>query len=422
MRRSDELDTRRHPAHDHGVESPSLLETMIRLPGRRSSGFPPRRWPRSTPSTTLAERLDRLMTLLERIEGGVNKAGTGIDLAALGISRAVSGLEQAVGTLDASLPSLSDSASALRSLTERLSGVAIELANELPKATRSLQEVSPELASVVGLLDDRFAHLDTVVTELARLDGGVIGTIPGMRRVLRVDARRPIPFEPTLSDKEDPWVPRDQDAALAVVQATSVPIHDIGTAIYLSPDVFGWAAEWGWSNPFAFYFAGRGGMLGDVGADVVTSAMGWFEPDAVSAMYAEGIGVAGRHGGGRPDGRGAREVGREALRRRRGPRRASSPSPRSWSTDSRARPSRSSSGGGTPPQCRVRRGPGGPADADPARVARRAPPRRHDGRRALPARGDPDQRGRGPGEVLRLVGALPRRQRPSRPSTTRPRR
>ena len=50
--------------------------------------------------------------------------------------------------LDPSLPSLSDSASALRTLTERLSGVAIELVNELPKATKSLQEVSPELASV----------------------------------------------------------------------------------------------------------------------------------------------------------------------------------------------------------------------------------------------------------------------------------
>ena len=85
----------------------------------------------------------------------------------------------------------------------------------------------------------------------------------------------------------------DQDAALGVVTATSVPIHDIGTAIYLSPDVFGWAAEWGWSNPFAFYFAGRGGMLGDVGADVVTSACGWFEPNAVKAMYDEGIAVAG---------------------------------------------------------------------------------------------------------------------------------
>jgi len=84
----------------------------------------------------------------------------------------------------------------------------------------------------------------------------------------------------------------DEDAALAAVRATSVPIHDIGTAIYLSPDVMGWAAEWGWSNPFAFYFAGRGGMLGDVGADVVTSVFGWFEPNAVKAMYTEGVGVA----------------------------------------------------------------------------------------------------------------------------------
>ena len=31
----------------------------------------------------------------------------------------------------------------------------------------------------------------------------------------------------------------EQDAALAVVQSTSVPIHDIGTAAYLSPDIAG---------------------------------------------------------------------------------------------------------------------------------------------------------------------------------------
>ncbi len=88
----------------------------------------------------------------------------------------------------------------------------------------------------------------------------------------------------------------EHDAALAVVKATSVPIHDIGTAAYLSPDIAGWAAEWGWSNPFAFYFAGRGGMLGDVGADVVTSAFGWFEPNTVHAMFSEGVGVAGASG------------------------------------------------------------------------------------------------------------------------------
>jgi hypothetical protein len=85
----------------------------------------------------------------------------------------------------------------------------------------------------------------------------------------------------------------DLDAALATVRATSEPIHDIGTAIYLSPDVFGWAAEWGWTNPFAFYFAGRGGMLGEVGPDVVIAALGWFEPNAARAMFEEGAGVAG---------------------------------------------------------------------------------------------------------------------------------
>jgi hypothetical protein len=87
----------------------------------------------------------------------------------------------------------------------------------------------------------------------------------------------------------------DEKAALATVQATSVPIHDIGTAIYLSPDVLAWASEWGWPNPFAFYFAGRGGMLGDVSPDVVISAMGWFAPPVVAAMHTEGVAVAGAH-------------------------------------------------------------------------------------------------------------------------------
>jgi hypothetical protein len=87
----------------------------------------------------------------------------------------------------------------------------------------------------------------------------------------------------------------DNDAALAVIQATSVPIHDIGTGIYLSPDVFGWAAEWGWPNAFSFYFAGRGGMLGDVPANVVSSAFGWFAPTMVTTLFDEGAAVGGAH-------------------------------------------------------------------------------------------------------------------------------
>jgi hypothetical protein len=172
------------------VEQPSLLESVIRLPGALL------RLPTSALAALeavngLAERMDRLITMLDRLEGGVDRAGSGIDLAASGISLAVSGLEQAVGLLDRSLPNLSDSADALRVLTERLSSVAIDLATELPKATQTLQQVAPELSSVVGSLDERFDHIDTVVTELARVVESVVGAIPGMRRVIRSTSTEP---------------------------------------------------------------------------------------------------------------------------------------------------------------------------------------------------------------------------------------
>lgn len=136
------------------MESPSLVQAVLRLPGTLL------RLPFSALTALetvsgLADQLDRLMTVLERLEGGLSRAGTGIDLAALGMSRAVSGLEGAVGAPDASPPSISDLASALRTLTERLSGVAVELATELPKATKSLEDVSPEVSNIVGLLDER---------------------------------------------------------------------------------------------------------------------------------------------------------------------------------------------------------------------------------------------------------------------------
>ena len=183
---------------------------------------------------------------------------------------------------------------------------------------------------------------------------------------------------------------RKQDAALAVVRATSVPIHDIGTSAYLSPDIAGWAAEWGWSNPFAFYFAGRGGMLGDVGADVVTSALGWFAPSAVHAMYSEGIGVAGptgaaarmaeahgkwgeKHYG---DVEGVEEIVAVTEELVDGLEGSALPLFVGWRD---AGPGRF--------------GPGasGATDADPPRMARRQPSGGHDRRRALSLGGHPDQ-------------------------------
>lgn len=46
-------------------------------------------------------------------------------------------------------------------------------------------------------------------------------------------------------------------------------------------------------DPSAFYFLGRGGVLGDgVDASVVTAAMGWFEPGFVRSQWTEGAEVA----------------------------------------------------------------------------------------------------------------------------------
>jgi hypothetical protein len=82
-------------------------------------------------------------------------------------------------------------------------------------------------------------------------------------------------------------------SGLDVVRRTYNPIHDLGSAIFLSQETFARAAEWGWSNPFAFYFAGRGGVLGDVDAGIVAATFGWFNPGIVSSMYAEGVAVGG---------------------------------------------------------------------------------------------------------------------------------
>jgi hypothetical protein len=82
-------------------------------------------------------------------------------------------------------------------------------------------------------------------------------------------------------------------SGLDVVQHTYDPIHDLGSAIFMSPETFARAAEWGWSNPFAFYFAGRGGVLGDVDAGIVAATFGWFNPEFAGSRYAEGVAVAG---------------------------------------------------------------------------------------------------------------------------------
>lgn len=76
-------------------------------------------------------------------------------------------------------------------------------------------------------------------------------------------------------------------------QATSKAIHDLGSAFMLSSETHARAAANGYDNPFAFYFAGRGGVLGDVDAEVVYSAFGWFCPAVIKPMWEQGVKVHG---------------------------------------------------------------------------------------------------------------------------------
>lgn len=61
----------------------------------------------------------------------------------------------------------------------------------------------------------------------------------------------------------------------------------------LHPDTLAEGRSAGYSNGYAFYVAGRGGVLGDVDADVVASAFGPFAPDLVRTMWEAGVAVEG---------------------------------------------------------------------------------------------------------------------------------
>ena len=210
----------------------------------------------------------------------------------------------------------------------------------------------------------------------------------------------------------------DKSEALAVIQATSTPIHDIGTAIYLSPDLFGWAAEWGWSNPFAFYFAGRGGMLGDVGPEVVSAAFGWFEPSRVATFFDEGAAMKGAstaalrmaeaharwgrmHLGGVEGLGGIVEVTESLVDGLEG---SGLPLFSGW----RAAPRADDDAGRAAQLMQILREWRGGLHLVSTTAVRTDPAGRH-----------PHQRGRGPGQVLRMAGALPGLCRHPLPSTKR---
>jgi hypothetical protein len=76
-------------------------------------------------------------------------------------------------------------------------------------------------------------------------------------------------------------------------------LHDVGTVWMIHPETQARAVEYGYAKPRAFYFAGRGGVLGDVDAEVVIAAFGWWDPGLVRLMWERGLAVAGAREGAR---------------------------------------------------------------------------------------------------------------------------
>lgn len=72
-----------------------------------------------------------------------------------------------------------------------------------------------------------------------------------------------------------------------LVAAACPTIGDLGWAFYFLPETAAAGEPYG-LDVFELYFLGRGGVLGDCEARVVTSAFGYFKPQLVEAMWNAG--------------------------------------------------------------------------------------------------------------------------------------
>ena len=77
------------------------------------------------------------------------------------------------------------------------------------------------------------------------------------------------------------------------VSSLAAPVGDIGGRWMLDREVLGPCKTFGYPNRYAYYFAGRAGVLGDVDADVVCAGLGFFDPSLVRKMWEAGIAVEG---------------------------------------------------------------------------------------------------------------------------------
>ena len=75
--------------------------------------------------------------------------------------------------------------------------------------------------------------------------------------------------------------------ALAAATTTANAVSTVGSHFMLDGDTYKRGAELGFSG-LDFYITGRGGVLGDVDADVVSAAFTFFEPAGVRVLWEQG--------------------------------------------------------------------------------------------------------------------------------------
>lgn len=97
------------------------------------------------------------------------------------------------------------------------------------------------------------------------------------------------------------------------IRALAAPVGDLGGRWMLHPEVLGPCKDAGYPNGYAYYVAGRGGVLGDVDADVVASAFGFFAPSLVRSMWERGVAVEGARAAAVRYGAACAEFGRRRL-------------------------------------------------------------------------------------------------------------
>ncbi|BBZ65191.1 hypothetical protein MINS_06200 [Mycolicibacterium insubricum] len=83
------------------------------------------------------------------------------------------------------------------------------------------------------------------------------------------------------------------NAFLDAARTSGSSVEQAGAAFMLHPETFAESAAAGYTNPFAGYVVGRGGVLGDATGGTVASVFAVFEPSFIKAMWDEGLKVRG---------------------------------------------------------------------------------------------------------------------------------